>query len=265
MEPGMLDPAFQTLSPLGFGAFKIGRNERIKYPRGYDLPTEAQAAKLLNEVLDLGINLIDTSPAYGLSEERIGQALAHRRREFILSSKAGETFENGQSAYDFSREGTLRSFHRSLRRLRTETLDILLIHSDGRDLEILNNDEIVPVLVELKKSGLVRFIGLSGKTVEGARNAMEWADVISVEYHPNDPSHEEIIALAGRKGVAVVVKKPLASGRLRAEAALPFILARPEVCSVLAGSLDIAHIKENLLLAQAARAKDSLASKPGLG
>jgi len=254
MAPRMLDPAFQKLSPLGFGAFKIGRNEGTKYPRGYDLPSEAQAAKLLNEVLDLGINLIDTAPAYGLSEERIGQALAHRRREFMLSSKAGETFENGQSAYDFSREGTARSVQRSLRRLRTEALDILLIHSDGRDLEIQDNEQIVPAMLELKKSGLVRFIGLSGKTVEGARKALEWADVISVEYHPDDRTPEEVIALAGRKGVAVVVKKPLASGRLRAEAALPFILARPEVCSILAGSLDIAHIRENLRLAREARA-----------
>jgi aryl-alcohol dehydrogenase-like predicted oxidoreductase len=265
MAGGMLDPAFQTVSPLGFGAFKIGRNQGIKYPRGYDLPTGEQAARLLNEVLDLGINLIDTAPAYGLSEERIGQALAHRRGEFLLCSKAGETFENGASAHDFSREGTLRSVQRSLRRLRTGALDILLIHSDGRDVEILSHEEIVPAMLELKKSGLVRFIGLSGKTPEGARKAMEWADVIAVEYHPEDRSHEEVIALAGRKGVAVIVKKPLASGRLAAGAALPFILACPEVCSVLAGSLDIAHVREDLRLAQAARAKKNLASPPAPG
>jgi aryl-alcohol dehydrogenase-like predicted oxidoreductase len=248
----MTGPALQTLSPIGFGAFKIGRNEGIKYPRAYELPTAAQAGKLLNEVLDLGINLIDTAPAYGLSEERIGQALAHRRGEFFLSTKVGETFAGGGSNHDFSRQGAFRSVERSLRRLRTGALDILLIHSDGRDLEILGNGEMVPALLEMKRSGLVRFIGFSGKTVAGAMKAMEWADVLSIEYHQNDRSHEEVLELAGRRGIAVLIKKPLASGRLKPEAALPFILERLRLGAILIGSLDAAHVKQNLLLARAA-------------
>ena len=92
-----------SVSALGFGAFKIGRNEQIKYSQSYDLPDDQTTDHLLNSVLDLGINHIDTAPAYGISEERIGQFLSHRRNEFLLSTKIGETFENGVSTYDFSR------------------------------------------------------------------------------------------------------------------------------------------------------------------
>ena len=87
--------------PLGFGAFKIGRNEGVKYPTPYDLPDEAAVGRLLNSILDLGCTLIDTAPAYGLSEARIGQAIGHRRGEFVLSTKVGETFEDGQSNLRF--------------------------------------------------------------------------------------------------------------------------------------------------------------------
>ncbi|TXT24440.1 MAG: aldo/keto reductase, partial [Planctomycetota bacterium] len=85
------------VSPLGFGAFKIGRNEKVKYPQPYDLPDDTAVERLLNGVLDAGINLIDTAPAYGISEERIGKFLSQRRGEFVLSTKVGERFTNGES------------------------------------------------------------------------------------------------------------------------------------------------------------------------
>jgi aryl-alcohol dehydrogenase-like predicted oxidoreductase len=62
------------VSPLGFGAFKIGRNQGIKYPSSYDLPDEKSVSRLLNELLDLGITYIDTAPAYGLSEDALDQS-----------------------------------------------------------------------------------------------------------------------------------------------------------------------------------------------
>src|ERR1700753_3497434 len=87
------------VSSLGFGSFKIGRNVGVKYPSAYDLPSDAEVDRLLNGVLDLGCNLIDTAPAYGLSEERIGRSIGHRRDEFILSTKVGESFEDGRSMF----------------------------------------------------------------------------------------------------------------------------------------------------------------------
>src|SRR5688572_1875506 len=187
------------VSPIGFGAFKIGRNQNVKYTSGYDLPSDGAVDRLLNGVLDCGINLIDTAPAYGLSEERIGRAIAQRRDEFVLCTKVGETFriddETGRpiSTYDFSEQTIRTSVERSLSRLQTEAIDILLLHSDGRDLFILNQTDAVSSLMRLKEDGLVRCIGMSGKTAAGHSAALDWADVIMVEYHAGNRSEEVVI------------------------------------------------------------------------
>ena len=235
-----------SVSPIGFGGFKIGRNEKTKYPTAYELPSESDVGRLLEGLLDLGINYIDTAPAYGLSEVRIGRFLAPRRGEFVLATKVGETFAGGVSHYDFSSAGLRASVERSLLRLRTEAIDVLLLHSDGRDLWIQNETDAVAVLGDFKARGLVRAIGLSGKTVEGATQALDWADVLMIEYHIDDRSHESLISQAAERGVGVVVKKGLASGALRAEEAIRFVLANPHVASVVVGGLSLDHFRENM-------------------
>lgn len=243
-----------SVSPLGFGAFKIGRNVGIKYPSGYELPDEDEVRRLLDAVLDLGINLIDTAPAYGLSEERIGRALAARRDEFILSTKVGETFEDGRSTHDFSRAGVTRSLERSLQRLRTDRVDLTLVHSDGDDLEILDATDVVETLHDLRDRGLTRLIGFSGKTLEGARSAMRWADALMVTYHARDASHRPVIDEARERGSGILVKKGLASGHLPPEEAIPFVLKTPGVASLVVGGLNPEHLRQNTALASAASA-----------
>lgn len=237
------------VSPLGFGAFKIGRNQHIKYAEGYALPDERAVRLLLNGLLDDGICYIDTAPAYGISEERIGQTISHRRDEFVLSTKVGETFKDGQSAYDFSEDAIVRSVDRSLRRLKTDFLDLLFLHSDGNDLTILRETDAVESLLRLKESGKVRAIGLSGKTTAGAREALKWADALMVEYHCDDCSHAEVIDAAGAAGVGVIVKKGLAAGRLPASEAIPFVLQHPAVSSLVIGGLNGDHIRQNMAIA----------------
>jgi aryl-alcohol dehydrogenase-like predicted oxidoreductase len=238
-----------AVTPIGFGAFKIGRNEKTKYGINYALPDETAVERLLCGLLDLGVAYIDTAPAYGLSEDRIARAIGRRRSEFTLSSKVGETFEQGQSRYDFSAAAVRASIEQSLRRLQTDILDIALIHSDGRDVAIQQSTDAVPTLVELKQKGLVRAIGLSGKTVEGARLALDWADVIMVEYHVEDPSHAPVIGEAAGRRVGVVVKKGLASGTLPAEEAIGFVLANPCVASLVVGGLNLDHFRANVAIA----------------
>ena len=235
-----------NVTPIGFGAFKIGRNTATKYPDPYGLPDDDAAARLLNEVLDLGITYIDTAPAYGLSERRIGQALAHRRSQFVLSTKVGERFEHGSSTFDFTDAGVRASVQRSLQRLRTDVLDVVLVHSSGDDLGILNDTDVVATLVSLREEGLIRAVGLSGKTPEGARAALGWADVIMVEYHVNDQSHAGVIRQAQDAGIGVVVKKGLASGQLPAPEAVRFVLGNPAVGSLVIGTLNLEHLRANI-------------------
>ena len=239
-----------NVSPIGFGAFKIGRNEQIKYPKGYELPDDDSTDALLNGVLDLGVNLIDTAPAYGVSEERIGRFISHRRSEFVLSTKVGETFENSRSTYDFSEKAVRDSISRSRKRLKADVLDIVFVHSSGKDLEVINNTDVVAALQSLRDEGMIRAIGFSGKTVEGAEAALRWADVLMIEYHLNDRSHEEIVDQAAGAGVGVVIKKALASGTLSAEDAISFVLSNPAVSSVIVGSLNLDHLAANLAVAE---------------
>lgn len=255
-SPGRLDKPYMAmdLPPLGFGAFKIGRNKGIKYPSEYDLPSEDETARLLNGVLDLGCTLIDTAPAYGFSEERIGRHLAHRRGEFLLSTKVGETFADGKSTYDFTAAGVRASLERSRERLNSDVLDFVFIHSPGRDREILETTDVVGVLQEYRQRGIIRAIGLSGKTVEGAQLALSWADALMVEYHLHDVSHQQVIEEARQRNIAVFVKKGLGSGTISPAEAIPFVLGQAGVNCLVVGGLSLDHFRANWEMARRCRA-----------
>ena len=83
-----------NVSPLGLGTVKLGRNQQVKYPQGFDIPDDAQVSELLALAWELGINFIDTAPAYGTSEQRLGQLLP-RADDWVIMTKVGEIFENG--------------------------------------------------------------------------------------------------------------------------------------------------------------------------
>ncbi len=239
------------VSPIGFGAFKIGRNVGAKYPQGYNLPDDQAVDHLLNGVLDLGINYIDTAPAYGLSEQHIGRAIAHRRHTFVLSTKVGETFEDGASSYDFSKEATRQSVEQSLRRLNTDMLDIVYVHSNRDELQVIHHTDVIPTLIEMKERGLIRALGFSGYTAEGAAACLNWADVLMLTYHQNDTTMSHAMAMATDAGIGVVVKNPLASGHLPAADALRFVFNHSSVDTAVVGSLNLDHLKTNLAAAWA--------------
>ena len=112
---------------LGYGAMELRG-----LPRGPEI-TDQDAGRLLNAVLDGGINLIDTSPDYGRSEELIGARIGHRRDEFFLASKCGCLLELPTDAsppypHDYSAENVRADVEQSLRRLRTDRLDLVQVH-----------------------------------------------------------------------------------------------------------------------------------------
>ncbi len=248
------------VSPIGFGAFKIGRNEGTKYEIGYALPTEDEAARLLQEVLDLGVTLVDTAPAYGVSEERIGAALSARRASYVLSTKVGESFVDGVSTVDFSADAVLASVERSLTRLRTSRLDLVFLHSNGVDEEALARGEATCMLRQLRDAGRIGHLGFSGKTLEGHRRAMaEGFDVLMVEYHPLDRSQRPVLEEAAARGVGVLVKKSLASGRVPPSEAIPFSLTAPAVASCVIGSLRRDHLAACVAIAAASGGHNDVA------
>lgn len=124
------------------GTVKFGRNQNVKYPEDFDLPSDEDLKTLLQAAKDCGVNLLDTAPAYGSSEKRIGTLIEGERDDWIIMGKAGEVFEDGQSHYDFSADAIERSLNQSLERLKTDYLDMFLIHSDGNDVDILSDDTL---------------------------------------------------------------------------------------------------------------------------
>jgi len=164
------------VSPLGLGTVKLGRDQGVKYPNGFSIPDDAAARALLDQARELGINLLDTAPAYGVSEERLGPLLRGQREDWVIVSKVGEEFDNGQSRFDFSPAHTRLSVERSLQRLETDRIDLVLVHSDGNDVAILRDSGVYETLAELKREGKLRAFGLSGKTVEGGLLALERGD-----------------------------------------------------------------------------------------
>ena len=239
-----------SVSHVGWGTVKIGRNAGVKFPQPFDVPDAAEACRIIHAMLELGITLIDTAPAYGLAEERLGAALTGRRDGVVLSTKIGEYWENGRSRHDFSGAAAARSLHDSLTRLQTDHVDILLVHSDGSDLDIQRDTDLVATLQSLKEQGLTRAIGFSGKSPEGTREALAWADVVMCPYSQADRSHESVISDAAAAGRGILLKKALGSGHLNGETALHFVLhdapGAADVASVVIGSLDPARMQRNV-------------------
>ena len=121
----------------------------------------------------------------------------------------------------------------------------MLIHSNGDDQKILEETDTVALLQELRSRGLIRAIGLSGKTVHGATLAIPWADVLMIEYHLQDTSHAEVIQQAAAAEVAVFVKKGMSSGHLAPQESIEFVLRNPGVTSLIVGGIDLDHVRAN--------------------
>ena len=233
------------VSLLGLGAVKLGRNSGVDYGHRFRLPSLREARRLIDLAGSAGINLIDTAPAYGSSERRLGQLLAGQRQRWVIVTKVGEEFDGTQSIHDFSAKHTAMSVHRSLERLGTDYLDVVLIHSDGNDEHILKDLGTLDCLKRLRDDGLIRAVGISHKSPEGARVAMDQgADVIMATLNPADLSETGVIEQAGKRGCGVLVKKPLAGGRERPQA-LRLAARQPGVNSIVVGTLNPKHLAEN--------------------
>lgn len=250
-------------------------------PRGRDVP-EHEVERVLNAVIDSGITLIDTSIDYGLSEERIGRHLAHRRGEFMLASKcgciAGQDPANDHPVipHDYSRDNIRAGVEQSLRRLRTDYLDLLQVHlSPSR--EELEQHRVVETLYEIQDEGMARFLGISTKLPHAFDHAeMDVFDVFQVPYSALERQHEDVIDRMAVRGAGVMVRGVLGKGvptdvsdrrqrhwdlleswqgleeEVRRERMEPteylvrFVLGRPAVSTALIGTASADHLLENV-------------------
>ncbi len=246
MDKNQLGDTGILVSKIGLGTVKFGRNQGVKYPRGFDLPDEGALAELLSAAKDLGINTLDTAPSYGLSEERLGRLLLGQRDDWVIVGKVGEEFNDGVSRYDFTPEHFEMNVTRSLARLQSDYIDVLLVHCDDHDAQNLS-DDVIAKMMEFKDRGIVRAIGASTKSVEGGLRALAHMDVAMVAYNPDYRDEEAVIDYATEHNKGVILKKVLSSGHSRnPAAALKFALSRDGVDSVIVGTLSPAHLRANV-------------------
>ncbi|MCH8265213.1 MAG: aldo/keto reductase [Proteobacteria bacterium] len=239
------------VSVLGLGTVKFGRNQEVKYPAPFSLPSDRELIALLDQARSLGINLLDTAPAYGSSEQRLGKLLTDRQ-DWVICTKVGEEFLNGKSFYDFSETHVRHSIERSLRNLNTDYLDIVLVHSDGNDMHIIESTACLPTLMDLKEKGLIRAVGMSTKSLDGGLKAVELSDLVMVTYNPSTTDDAEVIRYANSLNKGVLIKKALNSGHVATagensiEKNLKFALTPAGVSSVIVGTINPEHLRENV-------------------
>jgi aryl-alcohol dehydrogenase-like predicted oxidoreductase len=196
---------------LGYGAMELrGGRRRVSTPEA--------VGRLLNAVLDAGISWIDTSPDYGGSEEAIGEHISHRRDAFFLASKCGCPIDVPAPApgqrppHVFTRENIRAGVERSLRRMRTDHLDLVQFHiSPSR--AVLEQNESVAELESLRSEGKLRFIGMSGTLPHLADHIeMGCFDAFQIPYSALEREHEELISRAAAAGAGIVVRGGVARG-----------------------------------------------------
>ncbi len=237
------------VSPLGLGTVKLGRNQQVKYPHPFEIPDDDAVVALLSLAQELGVNLLDTAPAYGNSEQRLGQLMPGARDDWVIVSKVGEFFKDGKSHFDFSYDTTIRTVEQSLRNLKTDYLDAVLIHSDGNDYRALKEEGALDALCELKERGLIRAHGMSTKTLVGGLLAVVDTDIVMVTCNPAHQEELPVLRAADLRMRGVLIKKALQSGHIEAggvEEAMKFIFAQPGVSSVIVGTITPDHLRSNV-------------------
>lgn len=268
---------------LGYGAMEL-RGQ----PRGPAVD-DGEAGRLLGAVLDGGVNLIDTSVDYGRSEELIGRHIGHRRQEYFLASKCGCLLDPPPGAtppfpHDYSPGNVRAGVEQSLRRLRTDRLDLVQVHMSPSRAQ-MEADQTVDTLRSLREEGKVRFLGMSG-TLPHLADHIEMGvfDVFQIPYSAVQREHEDLISAAAAAGAGTLIRggaarggpaedkgwrqgpiglaegegrrrwessgaDELLDGMTRLEFLLRFTLSHPALSSTIVGTSSLGHLRANLDIA----------------
>jgi predicted aldo/keto reductase-like oxidoreductase len=235
------------LSVIGFGAIKLSRISQ----RECDI--------LLNRALDGGINFVDTADCYGDSEEKIGNALEERRKEFYLSTKIDERDASGVG----------RKLERCLHRLKTDWIDLVFFHDvRGAEYDRIFDSGGLETLERAKKQGRIGEIGISiHGSIPMMRRAIDSgafaALMIAYSAFDEDRLAADLLPMAHERGVGLIAMKPLAGGRLAekqppskerrfsggeslAQASLRYVLSNAHITCAIPGMMEIGELDENL-------------------
>jgi aryl-alcohol dehydrogenase-like predicted oxidoreductase len=284
------------VSILGYGAMAL----RQRPAEGL---SDEQAERMLHAVLDAGVNFIDTAPDYGESERRIGQFIAHRRAEYHLATKCGCNIPRDERpdtpGHLWTRPMLLQNIETSLRRLRTDRVDIWQLHNPSP--EDVQREDLVRVMEDVQRHGKARHVAISS-TLPHIDRFIELGVFASfqIPYSALERGHEDAITRASEAGAGIIIRGGVAKGepagdlaahdRWRRWAAsglddlrgpgesrsaflLRFTISHPHLDTTIVGTKDPQHLAENLeavaagplpapLYEQARRRLDQIGEKP---
>ena len=229
MEYRILGKTGLKISRLGFGGIPIQR-------------IDAEATKpLMRQLMEAGINYIDTARGYTVSESYLGQALEGIREHFVLATKSMSR----------DKEGMARDIETSLANLRTDYIDLYQIHNPvPADIEqVMAPGGALEALLEAKAAGKIGHIGITLHTAPLFEKALElpWVETIMFPYNIVETQGEEFIAKCTEKNIGFICMKPLAGGAIEdATLALRFIAANPHVSVVIPGMAAPEEIQQNI-------------------
>ena len=249
-----------TVNRLGFGAMRITGDGVWGPPKDH-----AEAVKVVQRALELGVNLIDTADSYGpnVSEEIIAEALHPYADDLVIATKGGLTRSGPNIWEPVGRPEYLRQqVHLSLRKLKVERIDLWQLHRIDPKVPV---EETLGAVKEMQDKGLIRHIGLSEVTVDELRQAQKVATIVSVQnrYNLTDREWEPVLDECTEQGIGFIPWFPLATGALSkkggivdkvAEAhdatpgqvALAWLLHRSPVILPIPGTGSVSHLEENL-------------------
>lgn len=253
----------------------------LRGPRtwGVRCVSEEQAERVLHAVLDSGINFIDTSPDYGIAEQRIGRYLASRRGEFKLATKCGcypvQHEDHLEVLHTWTADTVKRNIEESLARLQTDFIDLLQFHGGQHDE--LQHAGLIDLLQDYRQQGILGSLGISTKLPAASDHVSSGVfDVIQLPYSCLASEHAEVIDQAAASGMGVIVRGGIAqggpqaeiqreqlnavwsradldevlpSGMLPAEMILRYTLTNPSCTTTIVGTANLKHLQQNVAAA----------------
>lgn len=207
------------VSEIGFGGWAIGGvSEASGTPLGWGRTSDDESLAAIRRARDLGVTFFDTADSYGFgrSESLLGIVLARRRNEVVIATKVGVTrTSDGSLKKDFSRQHIFHAVDGSLKRLRSDYIDLYQVHNPT--LEQLRREEIQEAMGRLQEIGKIRYWGVSISTPDEGVEIIQrgWGNALQVLYNVlnQQPAHQ-LFPLAKQKGYGIIARVPLASGLL---------------------------------------------------
>jgi|SRR6185312_590136 len=249
-----------NVNRLGFGAMRI-TGKGI-----WGEPSDAgEAKRVLRRAVELGVNFIDTADSYGpeVSERLIGETLAPHPKGLVIATKGGLTRQGPDKWSPVGRsEYLIQEVEMSLRRLRTETIDLWQLHRIDPKTPV---EESLEAIAKLQKEGKIRHIGLSEVKPAEIDQARKVATIVSVQnlYNVGDRHHEDVLQYCEREKLAFIPWFPVAAGKFArpggvldtmskrhgatmAQLSIAWLLHRSPVMLPIPGTSSVDHLEENM-------------------